>query len=84
VVVAVVLWTLFAILLGVSFGAGNGSSKYGPLIPVIALLLWSGVLLGRPAPQTRRRRRARRCCPSGRTRARAGSPETLISSHRER
>jgi uncharacterized BrkB/YihY/UPF0761 family membrane protein len=41
VVVAVVLWTAFAILLGVYFRAGGGSSTYGPLIAVIALLLWS-------------------------------------------
>jgi uncharacterized BrkB/YihY/UPF0761 family membrane protein len=41
VVVAVALWMLFAILLGIYFSTGGASSTYGPLVAVIALLVWS-------------------------------------------
>lgn len=40
-VVAVALWIVFTVLLGVYLAVGNSSKTYGPLLAVVALLLWA-------------------------------------------
>jgi uncharacterized BrkB/YihY/UPF0761 family membrane protein len=40
--VSLVLWVLFTIALTVWFSVSSGSQTYGPLLSVIALLLWAG------------------------------------------
>jgi YihY family inner membrane protein len=40
-VVAVVLWVVFTALLALYFGMSGSSSTYGPLLAIIALLLWA-------------------------------------------
>jgi uncharacterized BrkB/YihY/UPF0761 family membrane protein len=40
-VVGVILWVAFTGLLSLYFAIGEGSSPYGPLLSIIALLLWS-------------------------------------------
>jgi len=43
-VVAVVLWVVFTALLALYFSmSGSSSSTYGPLLAIVALLLWSGL-----------------------------------------
>jgi len=39
--VAVIMWAAFTGLLSLYFALGSGSSPYGPLLSIIALLLWS-------------------------------------------
>ena len=40
--IAVVLWGVFTGLLSLYFALSNSTSTYGPLLAVIALLLWAG------------------------------------------
>jgi YihY family inner membrane protein len=40
--VSLVLWVLFTVILTVWFSVSSSSQTYGPLISVIALLLWAG------------------------------------------
>jgi YihY family inner membrane protein len=42
VLVSLVLWVLFTIALSVWFSVSSSSQTYGPLVSVIALLLWAG------------------------------------------
>jgi uncharacterized BrkB/YihY/UPF0761 family membrane protein len=42
VLVSLVLWVLFTIALAVWFSVSSSSQTYGPLVSVIALLLWAG------------------------------------------
>jgi uncharacterized BrkB/YihY/UPF0761 family membrane protein len=42
VLVSLVLWVLFTLVLIVWFSLSSGSQTYGPLLSVIALLLWAG------------------------------------------
>jgi uncharacterized BrkB/YihY/UPF0761 family membrane protein len=42
VLVSLVLWVLFTVALSVWFSVSSSSQTYGPLVSVIALLLWAG------------------------------------------
>ena len=41
-VVTLVLWVLFTVALAVWFSASSSAQTYGPLVSVVALLLWAG------------------------------------------
>jgi uncharacterized BrkB/YihY/UPF0761 family membrane protein len=41
--VALALWVIFTALLGVSLSMGSSSATYGPLLAIVALLLWSAL-----------------------------------------
>jgi uncharacterized BrkB/YihY/UPF0761 family membrane protein len=42
VLVSLVLWVLFTVVLSVWFSVSSSAQTYGPLVTVIALLLWAG------------------------------------------
>jgi YihY family inner membrane protein len=43
VLVAVILWILFTLALGLDLSTGTSSRTYGPLLAVVGLLVWSGL-----------------------------------------